>query len=576
MKGQFQSFMPVCIFVLALQAQSSAQGPAPITAETARRIDSVFAAWDTTRSPGCALGVSQNGNQVYLRGYGMSNLEYDVPISPDSIFNIGSVSKQFTAFSIALLASDGKLSLDDDVRRYLPEVPEFGQKITLRHLLTHTSGLRDVGALLGLAGWRVSDGNPGATFVASRLHEPVTVADVLRMTARQKSLDFMPGAEFLYNNTGYKLLAVIVERVSAQTFREFAEARIFRPLNMHDTQVLDDPGTIVRRRASAYQPLPGGWRIHVPATWTVGSSGVYSTVGDLLTWEENFVDARGRERAVLDEMQTPSRLNDGTPTGYGFGIGSRTHRGFGAIGHGGDDQGYLSEVVRFPDQRLAIAVLCNASTIYPRPLADRVAEIVLGLDALAPVAPRAPVVAVGEAEIAALAGTYLNPITEVVRRFVIKDGQLIGPGGPLTPLGGGRFRVGELPDHVLFPPASAGAPQEFHILAPARTIRFSRVTVPSHSLMDLKAYAGEYRSDELDVTYTLVVMPGGELAVLRDKVDAVSLTTVTLDKFSGQSLGSTVTFVRAPSGDVTGFTIAGDTPRRLSFTRVPTDLVTGK
>lgn len=576
MKSRFQLLTSAFVLAVGLQSHLWAQSAAPITAEMARRVDAAFAAWDNTRSPGCALGVSQNGNLVYSRGYGMSNLEYDVAITPDSIFGIGSISKQFTAFSIALLASEGKLSLDDDIRRYLSELPDYGQRITIRHLLTHTSGLRNAYGLLGLAGWRVGDGNPGATFAASRLLEPVTENDLLRMAARQKSIDFVPGAEYLYNNAGYTLLAVIVKRVSGQSLREFAEARIFGPLGMGDTQFLDDPGMIVRRRTSAYQPRPGGgWRIHIPVSWIVGPSGLYTTVGDLLKWEQNFVEARVGGRVLLDEMQTPGRLNDGTPTSYGLGLGLGVYRGLRTVGHGGDALGYLSEVVRFPDQHLAIGVLCNASTIYPRPLANKVAEIFLGLDALAPVAPRAPAVSVGEAEMAAVAGTYWNPTMRVLR-FVMKDGQLTMDGELFTPLGGGRFRVGERPDDVLFPPPKTGASQEMHILAPAGTIVYSRVTVLSYSVTDLKAYAGEYRSDELDVTYTIVVMPEGGLAVLRKKVDPVPLTALKLDTFYGQSLGSAVTFVRAPSGNVTGFTISGGTPRRLSFTRVGAAPLTGK
>ena len=596
MKRQFQLFTTVLVLVLSLHTHSWAQSAAPITAEMAQRIDAVFANWDNTRSPGCAVGVSQNGNPVYSRGYGMSNLEYDIPITPDSIFNVASISKQFTAFSVALLASDGKLSLDDDIRRYLPEVPDYGQRITIRHLLTHTSGLRNAGSLLDLAGWRVSDENTGATFAASPLKEPETEDDVLRMTARQKSLDFVPGAEYVYNNGGYTLLAVVVKRVSGQSLRDFAEARIFGPLGMRDSQFLDDPNMIVRRRTSAYRPPPGGgWRIHIPVSRIVGPGGLYTTVGDLLRWEQDFVDARVGGRALLEEMQTVGRLNDGRTIGYGFGLNLGIYRGVRTVGHGGDDFGYLSNVVRLPDQHLAIAVLCNASTIDPGGLSRRVAEIFLGSGALAPVAPLAPAAPVGETEIAALAGTYWNPITEQIRRFVMTDGKLVNQANSnaLIPLGGGRFRLGGM--ELLFPPQKTGAPQEIHIPPPtfqapfscrswsgncggpwSEHAVFSRVLVPSYTATDLQAYAGEYRSDELDVSYTVVAMPEGGLAVLRKKVDPVSLTVVTLDKFSGQSLGTTVTFVRAPSGDVTGFTIAGGDPRRVSFTRVGLASSTGK
>ncbi len=583
MKRRLQLFVSAFILVLGLQTQSWAQGAGPISAETAQRIDAVFAAWDNTRSPGCALGVNQNGNLVYSRGYGMSNLEYDVPITPNSIFQVGSISKQFTSFSIALLATEGKLSLDDDVRRYLPEVPAYRQRITIRHLLTHTSGLRDALDLLDLAGGRPDD--------------LITEDDVLSMIARQKSLDFVPGAEFNYNNSGFTLLAVIVKRVSGQSLREFAETRIFGPLGMHDTQFLDDPRMIVRRRASAYQPGPGGgWRIiSIPLSSAVGPSGLYTTVGDLLKWQQNFVDARVGGRALLDEMQTPGRLNDGKTTDYGFGLAVDTYRGARTVGHGGSDAGYRAQVVqvyvvRDPNQHLAIAALCNLSTISPPDLTRKVADILLGSGALA------PAVSVGEAEIAALAGMYWNPSIGVWR-LAIKDGKLtmevmegnlFGISCALVPLGGGRFRAGEGPTEFLFPPPKTGAPQELHILPPASqlwhmrmviardTDVLSRVTVPSYSATDLKAYAGEYRSDELDARYTVVVMPEGGLVVLRKKVDPVPLTAVTLDTFSGGSLGG-LSFVRARSGDVTGFTINYfGTPRRLPFTRVGVASSTGK
>lgn len=577
-----QLFLLTFVLVLGFQSQAWAQGAVPITAERAQRIDAVFAPWDNAHSPGCALGVSQNGTPVYSRGYGMSNLEYDVPITPNSVFDVASVSKQFTGFSIALLASEGKLSLDDDVRRYLPELPDYGRPITIRHLLTHTSGLRNTGDLFDLAGWRVSQRNPSSASAASPLQEPVTEDDVLRMAGRQKALDFVPGSEFFYNNSGYTLLGVIVTRVSGARFSEFAEARIFGPLGMRETHFRVDPNIVVPRRASAYRPRPGGgWWTSIPLSTTVGPWGLETTVGDLLKWEQNFVDARVGGRAVLDEMQTPGRLNDRRSTGYGFGLFIGIEGQMRRVRHGGGDFGYKAELVQYhsirdPGQHLAIAILCNGRTIDPQSLTRMVADIVLGPGVLAPLAPvaaLAPAVSVGEAELAALAGTYWDPISGGVLRLVIKDGKLMPEGAsqPFVPLGGGRFRVGELPIERLFPPPRAGEPQELHIPmpAPARAVVFSRVTPPSYSAADLNAYAGKYHSDELDATYTIVVVPEGGLTVLRDRVDPVPLTAVTLDAFYGRSLGSTITVVRGVSGDVTGLLIiSGGTPRRLRFTKV--------
>lgn len=572
--------------VLGSQSQAWAQGAVPITAERAQRIDAVFAPWDNTRSPGCALGVSQNGTLVYSRGYGMSHLEHDVPITPASIFDVASIAKQFTAFSVGLLATEGRLSFDDDIRRYLPELPDYGQRITIRHLLSHTSGLRNTGDLFDLAGWRVSQRNNSSTSAASPLQEPVTENDVLRMAARQRSLDFVPGAEYRYNNSAYTLLAVIVKRVSGQSLREFAEARIFGPLGMRDTQFRDDPNTILRRRTSAYRPRPGGgWWISVPVSTTVGPWGLETTVLDLLKWERNFVDAHVGGRALLDEMQTSGQLNDGTSTGYGFGLQLGIDGQMRRVGHGGGDFGYKAQLVQYysirdPGQYLAIATLCNGRTIDAQTLTRGVAEILLGSEALAPtvaaVAPLPPAVSIGEAELAALAGTYWDPTSRVVVRLVINDGKLMHEGSSqaFVPLGGGRFRVGER--ERLFPPPRAGDPQQLHmpVPPPARPVVFSRVMAPSYSAAELEAYAGQYRSDELDATYTIAVTPERGLAVLREKVEPAPLTAVTLDTFYGygQSLGSSVTFIRAPSGEVSGFTMtlsyAGETRRSLTFARI--------
>jgi CubicO group peptidase (beta-lactamase class C family) len=568
------------VVVLGFHSPAGAQNPAPITGEKAQRIDAVFA-WATAQSPGCAIGVSQNGAVVYSRSYGMANLEYDIPINPDSVFDVASVSKQFTGFSIGLLASEGKLSLDDDVRRYLPELPDYGQRITIRQLLTHTSGLRNTGDLFDLAGWRVNQRNPTSSFAASPLQEPVTEDDVLRMAVRQKSLDFRPGAEFLYNNTAYTLLGVIVKRVSGLSLRDFAKARIFGPLDMRDTHFRDDPNIVVPRRTSGYRPRPeGGWWISSPLSTTVGAWGLETTVGDLLKWEQNFVDARVGGRGVLDEMQRPGRLDDGTLTGYGFGVWLGVDGRMRRVRHGGGDFGYAAELAQYysvhdPSQHVAVATLCNGRSISASSLARRVVEIVVGSEMLGtgrPVGPLAPAVSIAEAELSALAGTYRNPVGGAVLRLVVRNGRLIPEGADeaYVPVGNRRFRVGELPIEVLFTSPVSGEPQTLQILGliPAPTVRYVRVTPVSYSVAELTGFVGQYRSDELDATYTVKLMPEGGLAVFREKVEPVPLTTITRDIFYGQSLGSSVTFERAPAGDVSGLIITANTPRRLVFTKI--------
>jgi CubicO group peptidase (beta-lactamase class C family) len=260
------------------------------------QVDALFAPWSGTTTPGCAVAVSRDGALDYARGYGMGSLEYDVAITPESIFHVASVSKQFTAFAIGLLAQDGKLSLDDDIRKYLPELPDYGQTVTIAQMVHHTAGMREEFHLMYLAGWRYDD--------------PRTEADALRISAKQRALNFAPGAEPLYTNSHYTLLAMVVQRVSGKPLREFAEERIFRPLGMTDTRFQNGHTEVVRRRASGYRAAEEGrWRVSLPRSDFVGASNLMTTVGDLLKWDQNLIDARVGGRALVDWMQTSATLN---------------------------------------------------------------------------------------------------------------------------------------------------------------------------------------------------------------------------------------------------------------------------
>src|SRR5512138_1561303 len=260
-------------FVVLAAATLGAQHPA----DSARAaIDRVFQRWQSKDGPGCAVGASRDGRTIFEAGYGSAILEAGVPITPASIFHVASISKQFTAMSILLLARDGKLSLDDDIRKYLPEVPDYGTRIMIRHLLTHTSGLRDQWDLLALARGRFEE-------------DRITEADVLDIVSRQKALNFTPGTEYLYSNTGYTLAGTIVRRVSGKSLRDFAEERVFKPLGMTHTHFHDDFSMLVKGRAFAYAPREGGqWRFSIPNFDTYGATSLYTTVGDLLRWQENF------------------------------------------------------------------------------------------------------------------------------------------------------------------------------------------------------------------------------------------------------------------------------------------------
>ena len=357
------SILLIALPALANEPDSTKENSSSDQSLTAR-VDKLFADWDKSDSPGCSLGISRNGTVVYERGYGMVNLELGVQITPGSVFPAASISKQFTAMSVLLLAQRGKLSLDDKVKKFISGWSYTEHPITIRHLLTHTSGLRDVFTLLGIAAPRESGTNVNDAIAA--------------MLARQRGLNFTPGTEFQYNNGGYNLLGTIVKRVSGQSLRDFADANIFKPLGMSHTHFHDDPAMLVPNRASGYSAGKSGFRLAKPEGGVVGNAGLYTTARDLLLWEQNFVDGRVGGPTLVAEMQKPAIATDwGDGSFYGFGLAIGEYRGLRMVGHGGGDAGISAYVARFPDQGLAVAVLGNLDSINTIALVRGVADIYL-------------------------------------------------------------------------------------------------------------------------------------------------------------------------------------------------------
>jgi CubicO group peptidase (beta-lactamase class C family) len=335
------------------------QSPAPDT-----RVDALMTRWTAT-TPGCAVGVSQKNASVLERGYGMADLEHDVPNAPDTIFEAGSVSKQFTAAAVLLLARDGKLSLDDPVRKYIPELPDYGVPLTIRHMLNHTSGLRDWGSVAAIAGW------PRTT----RVHTHAHVLDIL---SRQKSLNFPPGSRWSYSNSGYNLSAILVSRVSGQSFADFTRARIFTPMGMTRTSWRDDYTRIVKKRAIAYEQSNGAYTQDMPFENVHGNGGLLTTVGDLLTWTRNLSQPVVGDAAFVKEEQEPGRFTDGRQHNYALGLVITTYRGVREVSHSGSTAGYRAYLATYPDQQVAVAVLCNAGNANATQIAHGVADVYLG------------------------------------------------------------------------------------------------------------------------------------------------------------------------------------------------------
>jgi CubicO group peptidase (beta-lactamase class C family) len=337
---------------------AAAQSPAGIS----RWVDSVFAPYNRRGVPGCAVGVVQGDSLVYSRGFGDAVLLNRVRNTPSTAFYIASLSKQFTALSVLLLQQDGKLSLDDDIRRWVPEVPSLGH-ITLRQLLQHTSGLRDYYGLLAINGWRQN--------------ELLTEREFLDLVSRQRALNFSPGTEFLYSNTGYALLSIVVRRASGHSLREFAAARIFGPLGMKDTQFRDDHTLTVDNEAIGYVPQDGGFAVSIPQLDVVGDGGVFSTVEDLARWDANFDSGVVGGREGMKMMQQTATLPDGRSTGYALGLSVGNFAGSRVVSHSGAFGGYRSTYLRFPEDHLSVITLCNVSAMSSQ-LAERVATLYLG------------------------------------------------------------------------------------------------------------------------------------------------------------------------------------------------------
>ena len=417
----------------ALTTATTAQVPS-------EQIDRIFARWDRKDSPGCALGVVQNGAFVYQRGYGSANLDYGIANGPDMTYYVGSVSKQFTAAAIALLARDGQINLDDPVSKYIPEVAHL-PRMTVRQLVHHTGGVRDIYVLMSLAGIRMEDVLPEG--------------DAISLIARQKELNFTPGSEYLYSNSGYLFLAQIVKRVTGKSLRVYAAEQIFQPLGMTHTHFHDEPYHVLNNRVISYAPAENGYRISYLLNFDkIGAGGLYTTLGDLLKWDQNFYQNK-LGQGFLETIHTRGVLNSGDTLPYAFGLQIDKYRGLRVVRHSGSLMGFKADIVRFPDQRFSVITLCNLENINPTALNNQVADLYLAKQ-LAPVAARpAPTAPNQTAEKAApvtfaaddYIGSYRSAELNVTYRVEQSNGELRIVGGlpavrALAPVERDVFRAG--------------------------------------------------------------------------------------------------------------------------------------
>jgi CubicO group peptidase (beta-lactamase class C family) len=541
-----------------------AAGAARATSEKdvalSERVDLIFANWSKPGSPGLSVAVLREDQVVHLRGYGLASLEFNVPNAPSTVFHVASLSKQFTAFAIHLLAQDGQLSLDDEIRKFVPELRVEGPPITIRHLLHHTSGLRDQLNLLALAGLRLDD--------------VITESAVLSLLWQQRQLNFEPGTEVLYSNSGYTLLALIVRRVSGQTLDEFAQRRIFSPLGMKSTHFHDDYGVPVKGRAYSYRRTRDGWRYVALSYSTVGPTSLFTTVEDLALWDANFAEAKVGGAAVA-ALQLPGRLADGKETTVASGLMRGHYRGLDVVEHSGSDAGYRAHYLRFPGGRLSVVLLGNAADIDSAGLARRVADVYLeglpGVQAL-PTRAASMEVPVRASDLAPLVGHFemrpgfvLHFTAEGTQFFVQATGQ---PRFELFPSAADRFFTKAFESSVRFdPPGTVGTVETATWTQNDRDQPLHRIVAESQPMADTaKACEGLYYSDELRTLYRLA-LDGGKLKLTYPRGE-LALTPAGENRFSASFPVGLVTLERNAKGLCNGFAVSNGRVRNLKFQRV--------
>lgn len=499
-------------------------------------------------APGCAAAVSLNGELVFEKAFGLADMEFNVPNTPQTIFESGSVAKQFTAAAIVLLQQDGKLSLDDPVKKYIPELPDYGSPLTIRHLLNHTSGIRDWGTVMTLTG-------------AGRGDRVISQDLALDVITHQRALDFTPGSEYSYSNSGYNLLAIIVERVSKQKFPAFVEERLFKPLGMKNSSWRDDYQRIVPGRAQAYaRQGTGPWRLNMPFMNVYGNGGMLTTVGDWMKWNA-MLDSKSLGAPLVDALETRGVLNDGRKIAYALGLTVDMYKGLKNVSHGGATAGYQTFLTRYPDNKVSIGVMCNGTSPGVGGIAAGITDEIFGPY---PETPRSEPAKVSEDELKKFVGIWRNEKTHAPARFVIENGVSRWSGARLVPMGGGQFVAGG--NQLKFTFDQNGNPISAETVDSDGDVRrFVSEKEWKPTPADLASFRGDWFSEEAGASLSLVV--DGDKAFLKQR-PATSLPMQPLYKDHFDVQGYVVWFTRDKNGRVNSMHVGASRMRDMPFLRV--------
>ncbi|MCG8332517.1 MAG: beta-lactamase family protein [Chitinophagales bacterium] len=524
------------------------------------RVDRIFKDFNNAHTPGVMLACMKNGKVLFSKGYGMANLEYQIPISSSSVFSLASVSKQFTAFSILLLEEREQLSLNDDVRKYLPKLNDYGEVITIEMLINHTSGIRSCLQLLGQAGYNSDN--------------IITSEEVRDMIYRQSALNFPPGEKFSYSNSGYFLLAEIVEKVSGKSFANFVNENIFKPLKMEDSFVMDNYNEIIHDRATSYQ-LEGDLFVNAPANYSYyGSTNLYTTITDLSKWVLNF------EEQNVGSEQTLQKMNELSPTEnkYSYGQFVGNFNGLKQIYHGGADAGYRTYLARFPNQNVAVFLLSNNGTINAQGKAQEVADVFLHTFYTIAEADLTPtsenrVIELPTSSLKKYEGNYLDFDNYITRNISVRDNKLIysrpeqnNRETSLLPLSLTSFQFENASDVTAVFDTILNS---IKIIVDGEKVEEYNAFEPkSYSEEELKEFEGSFYSEDLDTKYKLKLQEG-KLIVMHSKMDPIVLNAIKADGF--MSLGwqfRVLEFERDRNNEIIGFYISSDRAKKVKFKKL--------
>ncbi|WP_299763865.1 serine hydrolase domain-containing protein [uncultured Dokdonia sp.] len=508
---KFKSLFLSVFLVFAFAKAVSGQIKTPpthikITPELAAQVDAVFADTDKADHPGAALGIFKDGEIIYAKGYGYANLEYDIPISSTSVFRIASTSKQFTAACIVLLAQQGKLSLDATLDTFLPAFPSYAKTITVRHLLNHTSGIRDYLTLASLSGLGDEDF--------------YTDQDVMKWLINQEELNFKPGDEHLYSNSGYWLLGQIVQKVTGTSMADYAQKEIFKPLGMNNTHFHNDYTAIVKNRASGYSPTQdGGFQISMTTLNMIGDGGIFTTIEDVKKWDDAYYNSTVLTQNFWKTMTTTTILNDGTTNEYASGLEVGLYDGHKIISHGGAFVGFRAQKFQFPDKHFTVVVLANRGDANPDDLASKVTDLFLDPIETSTHAEDAAVsnsafakansIKIPTADLKKLEGSYWGADSKISRNLTLVNDTLVYDRGngritKMEPISKNTFRwIGpNIPIKLTID--NPNKPSSFILDIPGQGVSNFQKYEPVTQLTpeQIQRYEGDYYSKELDVTYT--------------------------------------------------------------------------